>query len=226
MYTIEILCPESNLDIEDVASMLNISLEGTGFKNPPTLLIDTDKTCGAMPLQVQFYSYSQDVDGSIVSYQWNFGDGNTSTQPHPSYTFMEAGNHDACCTVTDDDGLTAYDTISISVNRDKIKIGDQESICQESSFEECFNDGQNRVYMYNTSCCPYTSFDFLSELKIKNKTATLRRRAPKSGSFTQSYWFFGRISGKKFDFPEETEFSEEITIAEEAFFAVDIDPNK
>jgi len=226
VYSIEILCPESNFDIEDVASMLNISLEGTGLKNPPTLLIDTDKNCGAVPLQVQFHSYAQDYDGTIVSYQWDFGDGYTSTQEFPSHTFMESGDHVICCTATDNDGLIAYDTISIQVNRDKIKIGDQESICQESGFEQCFNDGQNRTYMYNTSCRPYTSFDFLSELKIKNKTATLRRRAPTSGSFSQSYWFFGRISGQQFDFPEETEFSEEITIAEEAFFAVDIDPNR
>jgi len=225
IYTIEIFCPESNLDIEDAASMLHISLQGTGLKNPPILSIDSDKPCGAIPLEVQFYSYSQDLDGTILSYQWDFDNGYTSTQEFPSHTFMEPGNHVVCCTATDNDGLSAYDTISIQVNRDKIKIGDQENTCQEASFEQCLNDGQNRTYMYNTSCCPYNSFDFLSELKIKNKTATLRRRAPKSGSFTQNYWFFGRISGKKFDFPEETEFSEEITIDEDAFYAVDIAPN-
>ena len=80
--------------------------------------------------------------------------------------------------------------------------------------------------MYNTSCCSYTSFDFLSELKEKGKATSIRKRETKTGSFDQSYWFFGRISGNKFDFPEETVFSEEITTAEEAFFAVDIAPNK
>jgi microbial collagenase len=34
---------------------------------------------------------SSDVDGTIVSYMWDFGDGNTGTGVNPSHTYATAG---------------------------------------------------------------------------------------------------------------------------------------
>lgn len=48
---------------------------------------------------------SYDPDGSIVSYLWNFGDGNTSTQANPFYTYNAAGNYNVSLIVTDNDGM-------------------------------------------------------------------------------------------------------------------------
>jgi PKD repeat protein len=47
---------------------------------------------------------SNDPDGSIVSYAWNFGDGNTGTGPTPSHTYASPGTFDVSLTVTDDAG--------------------------------------------------------------------------------------------------------------------------
>jgi PKD repeat protein len=50
-------------------------------------------------------SASVDPDGAIVSWAWDFGDGATSAEQHPSHQFA-AGAYDVCLAVTDDLGLT------------------------------------------------------------------------------------------------------------------------
>lgn len=49
---------------------------------------------------------SSDSDGTIVSYSWSFGDGNSSTLANPSHTYASAGTYTISLTVTDDQGAT------------------------------------------------------------------------------------------------------------------------
>ena len=49
-------------------------------------------------------SSSKDLDGSIVSYEWNFGDGNSATGITTTHLYASAGTYDVTLTVTDDDG--------------------------------------------------------------------------------------------------------------------------
>ena len=51
-------------------------------------------------------SGSSDSDGTIVSYDWDFGDGGTGTGVNPSHTFAAAGSYLVELTVVDDDGLS------------------------------------------------------------------------------------------------------------------------
>jgi hypothetical protein len=55
-------------------------------------------------------SGSYDPDGTIVSYQWDFGDGNTGTGIKPYHQYYMVGDYTVSLTVTDDDGLTDTDT--------------------------------------------------------------------------------------------------------------------
>jgi PKD repeat protein len=67
-------------------------------------------------LDVQFSSAgSGDADGQIVSYQWDFGNGNSATEASPWYSYQSAGNYTAVLTVTDDSGDTHTDTVAITV---------------------------------------------------------------------------------------------------------------
>ena len=59
---------------------------------------------------------SSDADGSIESYEWDFGDGETATGQSVSHTFDSAGDYTVELTVTDDDGATATATQSVSVS--------------------------------------------------------------------------------------------------------------
>lgn len=57
-------------------------------------------------LTVGFTDTSTDPDGVVVSWAWDFGDGATSTDRHPSHTYAAANTHIVRLTVTDDDGGT------------------------------------------------------------------------------------------------------------------------
>lgn len=67
-------------------------------------------------LFVEFTDTSSDADGSIISWEWSFGDGNTSGVQHPSHTYDAGGSYDAVLTVTDDDGDVDSTTQTIVVD--------------------------------------------------------------------------------------------------------------
>ncbi|WMS89119.1 PKD domain-containing protein [Pleionea litopenaei] len=74
-----------------------------------------DFAFSANELSVQFSDQSQDADGSIDSYAWDFGDGSSSALASPSHTYSSAGTYNVSLTVTDNDGLTGSINKSVTV---------------------------------------------------------------------------------------------------------------
>jgi hypothetical protein len=75
---------------------------------------------GFSPLRVQFYGHkSYAPQGKIISYSWDFGDGDASTKPNPVNTYWSATFMPQYFTVTltvqDNRGNTAKDSITIEV---------------------------------------------------------------------------------------------------------------
>jgi PKD repeat protein len=62
-------------------------------------------------------SGSDDPDGTIVTYFWNFGDGGTATGERPSHTYMTAEIWNVTLTVTDDMGATGSDDTQASIGQ-------------------------------------------------------------------------------------------------------------
>jgi hypothetical protein len=60
-------------------------------------------------------SASYDPDGTVVSHEWDFGDGNTAAGASPARTYAVEGTYTAVLVVTDDDGATDTDFINIIV---------------------------------------------------------------------------------------------------------------
>jgi len=63
-------------------------------------------------------SGSNDPDGSIQSYEWDFGDGTTATGQTTTYSYDSPGNYTAELTVTDGNGGTDTDDVNITVEED------------------------------------------------------------------------------------------------------------
>jgi len=59
---------------------------------------------------------SSDVDGSIVNYQWQFGDGNTASGSTNQHAYTQGGTYSISLTVTDDDNATNNQIIDVSVS--------------------------------------------------------------------------------------------------------------
>jgi hypothetical protein len=62
------------------------------------------------------YKGSYDLDGDIVSYEWDFGDGHQGTGVKCSHYYEKEGVYDITLTVTDNDGLTDTDTTQVTVS--------------------------------------------------------------------------------------------------------------
>jgi serine protease AprX len=58
-------------------------------------------------LTVTFNQNSTDSDGSIVSYAWDFDDGQSSAEENPTHNYTNEGTYIVGLTVTDDGGLTS-----------------------------------------------------------------------------------------------------------------------
>ncbi|UDY37962.1 PKD domain-containing protein [Dermatobacter hominis] len=92
----------------------------TVVNNPPTASI-TAPTNGSnvtRGVPINFTSTASDVDGTISSYAWNFGDGTTSTQQNPTKTYANSvttGSKTVTLVVTDNDGGTVTRTITVNV---------------------------------------------------------------------------------------------------------------
>ncbi|HDQ05442.1 MAG TPA: PKD domain-containing protein, partial [Candidatus Bathyarchaeota archaeon] len=60
-------------------------------------------------------SESHDPDGTIVSYSWNFGDGNTDSGVAVSHSYVDDGEYNVILRVVDDDGAFGIKAASIVV---------------------------------------------------------------------------------------------------------------
>lgn len=82
----------------------------------PTAAFTSDKTTGCFPLSVSFTDGSGANSGTIASWFWDFGDGNTSTQQNPSHVYNGAGNFTVTLRVTNSSGCTKTVTKSQYIN--------------------------------------------------------------------------------------------------------------
>ena len=64
---------------------------------PPTADFTADVTSGIAPLVVNFTDLSLD---SVDTWNWDFGDGNTSTEQHPQHTYIDPGMFTVSLTVS------------------------------------------------------------------------------------------------------------------------------
>lgn len=93
------------------AHLLFSLLSGGGPTNtPPT----ANFTASCTDLTCDFTDTSTDSGGSVVSWSWDFGDGNSSTAQNPSHMYATAGQRTVTLTVTDNGGATGNTSKTVS----------------------------------------------------------------------------------------------------------------
>ncbi|HVP95346.1 MAG TPA: PKD domain-containing protein [Methanoregulaceae archaeon] len=84
-------------------SILNLNF-GTGQVVSPVAHFTANPQSGSIPLTVAFTDTST---GYPTSWQWNFGDGSTSTLPNPLHTYSNAGSYTVGMTVSNSAGSSS-----------------------------------------------------------------------------------------------------------------------
>ena len=109
----------ATLTVEDAEGLQNTATVVIVVESPdneaPTAVANATPTNGLVPLDVAFSSEGSMDDNGIVSYFWDFGDGNSSDEQNPSHTYTESGSFTAVLTVTDEEGLLDTDSVTINV---------------------------------------------------------------------------------------------------------------
>lgn len=65
--------------------------------------------------QVSFQDRSWDLDGEIVNWTWNFGDGTWSHLESPGHAYDRSGDYQVSLVVQDDEGATSTKTVNVQV---------------------------------------------------------------------------------------------------------------
>ncbi len=87
-----------------------------GTPNTPPTANANGPYSGRINTSISFSSQgSSDTDGTIVSYEWTFGDGGRSSAQTPSYAYSTAGSFTATLTVTDNKGATGRSNATVTV---------------------------------------------------------------------------------------------------------------
>ena len=91
---------------EALNSPLDVPANGTGNRAPSCDAGGPYSGVAGQPVAMNGGG-SSDPGGSITSYAWNFGDGNTGSGVTPSHTYAAAGLYNVSLTVTDNCGATS-----------------------------------------------------------------------------------------------------------------------
>ncbi|WP_109302423.1 glycoside hydrolase family 48 protein [Aquimarina sp. AU474] len=87
-----------------------------GGGNIPTASFTATPESGLAPLEVSFNaSASSDPNGDVLSYNWNFGNSETSSLVDPQTTYSEAGSYLVTLTVTDGQNTSSEVSTTITV---------------------------------------------------------------------------------------------------------------
>lgn len=101
-YTVSLVVHDAN------GCSSNYTLPNPVVINPlPTANYSVSDSSACTPFSAVFQNLSQNA----VSYSWNFGDGNSSSVPHPSHTYSTFGTYNASLTATNQFGCSAVKSL-------------------------------------------------------------------------------------------------------------------
>ncbi|MFP2911524.1 PQQ-dependent sugar dehydrogenase [Pyxidicoccus sp. 3LFB2] len=108
--------PDSNLFLVDILAGELRRLRYTEGNTRPTAVASATPRHGSVPLHVRFSSAgSNDPDGDVLQYTWDFGDGSpTSELADPEHTYETPGFYTAVLTVSDGRGGSHSASIPIA----------------------------------------------------------------------------------------------------------------
>jgi len=101
-----------------VVAVIGFTLSTSSFNsddNNLTSIIEVDKTIARIEETINFSS--ENCKGEISSYNWNFGDGNTSTEKNPSHKYDQSDWYNVTLEVIGNNKKISNNTIQIGIQQ-------------------------------------------------------------------------------------------------------------
>ncbi len=126
---------------------INISVSSS-----PLADFSADTVCLGSPTSFNDMSSVSNPD-SIISWIWNFGDGNSSSLQNPSHIYLASGNYSASLTVTSNNGCVSIISQTIIVNPGPDADFSYNFVCQDEPIQftnqSTFSGGAIVSYLWN-----------------------------------------------------------------------------
>ena len=106
-YKVKLETKDANNNVDTITKTIDVK------NNEPNANFVVDNSNPEINESITFESNADDIDGNIVSYKWDFGDGNTDSGKLVSHSFDNTGSFAVKLIVEDNDGAT--DTITKTV---------------------------------------------------------------------------------------------------------------
>jgi parallel beta-helix repeat protein len=135
---------------ENASIMVQIEVKNV----PPTANFSWNPSSPNTQESIHFSDMSFDIDGSILNWTWNFGDGYSSKNKNTSHIYRENGVYIVKLTVTDNDGDNAVKTQNIFVknippNADFYWISDELLVGKQINLTDNSNDIDGNIVSWH-----------------------------------------------------------------------------
>jgi PKD repeat protein len=115
-YSFKVEFTDDAGDTSDATTFAEITDALTLENAVPEVEIDTPSSGSQDSAKVSFGATGHDEEDQTLTWLWDFGDGKESTDESPTHEYSKSGDYIVTVTVTDDDGDTAEDTVSITIS--------------------------------------------------------------------------------------------------------------
>ncbi|MEP6701913.1 MAG: PKD domain-containing protein, partial [Betaproteobacteria bacterium] len=176
-------------------------IAGGAANQPPVVVISATPASGMAPLAVTFSGAgSNDPDGSIASYAWNFGDGVTGSGVSVTHTYATAGSYSATLTVTDNRGATNSKTIGITATADVNAInapsGLSASAPKKGSVTLRWTDNSSNEQGFQIERAPLGSSTFAQVGQVSANATTFAQAGVAAGTYLYRVRAFNTTTGR------------------------------
>ena len=120
--------------------------------------------------------FSDISEGTGLSYTWDFGDGSTSTEQNPSYTYTEEGTYTVC--------LTVENACGTNTTCSDVSFGGALSVDKTISNETCFEVADGEISVSASGGTPSYTIDWQGPNGFTSQEFTISNLMPGTYSFT------------------------------------------
>ncbi len=118
---------------------------------PPVVNFSWEPEYPADGEAINFTDESYDMDGSIVNWTWDFGDGNVSYERNASHAFSESGTYSVNLTVTDNDNASSsivHEIMIANIYVDDDALPEWYDEKHVRTIQEAINNGSDGSHIY------------------------------------------------------------------------------